>query len=86
MKDNKNANVAIELSDKRGEDYSLPPPPAYVAFSGEAMSLGRGSTTVSPGIITPDMIPSTNPPEVNSTAPITTIQLRLASGKKIKMR
>jgi hypothetical protein len=32
------------LSDKTGEKYIPPPPPAYVAFSGAGTSLGGPST------------------------------------------
>ncbi len=36
--------LSVSLSDKTGEKYVPPPPPAYIAFSGQGSSLG-GSTT-----------------------------------------
>ena len=85
MKDNKADNVAVELSDKRSEDYIAPPAPAYVAYSGEAMSLGR-QTSTSSSIITVGMIPSSSPPDVNAALPVTTLQVKLISGKKVRIK
>ncbi len=34
------AEVHISLNDKRGEEYTPPPKPAYTAFSGEGQAMG----------------------------------------------
>ena len=43
--------VSIGLEDRRSEDFVPPPPPAYVAFSGEAMSLGAHYIVYTIGIV-----------------------------------
>ncbi|CAE7435320.1 prpB1, partial [Symbiodinium necroappetens] len=37
--------VHVAVHDKRGEDYKEPPPPSYVAFSGEGNTLGGSSSS-----------------------------------------
>mmetsp|Transcript_28729 Transcript_28729/g.29064 ORF Transcript_28729/g.29064 Transcript_28729/m.29064 type:complete len:262 (-) Transcript_28729:290-1075(-) len=85
MQDNSTRDVALELSDKRTEDYVPPPQPAYVAFAGEAMSLG-GASPSGAVVVTPDMIPTSGIPEVDVSVPVTTLQVKLISGKKVKIR
>eukprot|EP01041_Mallomonas_annulata_P007415 gene7415-15149_t len=85
IKDNKAVDVAIELSDKRSEDYEAPPPPAYVAFGGEAMSLGRTGAS-SATIITSEILSRIIPPDIDPSAAVTTIQVKLLSGKKTRIR
>lgn len=33
-------NVGVALEDKRQEAYTPPPPPKYVAYSGQGLSMG----------------------------------------------
>lgn len=82
-----NANLDVSLVDKRGEDYEEPPPPAYVAFSGEGNSLssGAGTNEGGEGVFTIDDVPD-GTPTVDAAAPTTLLQVRLSSGKKMKMK
>jgi hypothetical protein len=77
----------IQMDDKRGEQYEAPPPPAYVAFGGEALSIRSASaqTTSSGAVFEPSDIPSAAP-DVDSGTPSTTLQVRLLSGKKIRVK
>jgi len=87
IQDNKSKDVAIELSDKRSEDYVAPPAPSYIPFSGEAMSLGSARSNSSGiAVITPEIISASDPPSVDAALPVTTLQVRLMSGKKIRIR
>lgn len=36
-----NGGLSVSLSDKTGEKYTPPPPPAYIAFSGTGTSLSQ---------------------------------------------
>jgi UBX domain-containing protein 1 len=76
--------VHIGLDDRRGEDYRAPTPPPYVAYSGDAMTLGGGSTSVEEAYI---FATSPNPiPTVNASEPVTLIQVKLQNGKKLKLK
>lgn len=87
MQSNKSADVAIELSDKRSEDYAAPPAPSYIAFGGEAMSLRSSvSADIGTAVITPDIISVIDLPTIDAASPVTTLQVRLMSGKKVRIR
>ena len=82
----KGVQLDIQLSDKRGEDYVAPPPPAYVAFSsGQTLGASAGSST-SAYQFTPEMLEDIDIPAVDESAPVTTLQIRSHSGKKIKIK
>jgi len=40
IQDKYKGGVSVGLEDKRKEMYTPPPPPKYVAYSGQGMSLG----------------------------------------------
>ena len=69
--------VAVSLSDKRSEKYVPPPPPKYVAFSGEGQRMGGGSA-VPAGTV--DL--STPEPLCDSSQPTTSVQVRFHNGQR----
>lgn len=74
----------VNISDKRGEDYRAPTPPPYIAFGGEGSSLG---TVASGGaLIDPSSSATHAPPSVDAAQPTTLLQVKLADGKKIKVK
>lgn len=80
-----NPQLNVNISDKRGEDYRAPTPPAYVAYSGEGSSLGKvasGGALIDPS--TADM--QASPPSVDASQPTTLLQVKLADGSKIKVK
>lgn len=68
----------VKLVDKRAEKYTAPPPPQYIAFSGDGQSIG-GSTGDGDKV---------NPaegaalPDVNEGEPLIKIQIRFAHNNK----
>jgi len=78
-------DMEIDLVDKRGEEFVAPPPPAYIAFSGEGNSLSAGGDADAESHFDPSNIPD-GEPTVDASAPSTTLQVRLSSGKKIRMK
>ena len=77
--------VDILLDDKRGEDYVAPPPPAYVAYGGQGISLASSSTSSSSTIIQAANIPN-QPINLNAAIPSTTLQLKLLNNKKLRLK
>ncbi len=76
--------VHIALDDRRGEDYRAPTPPPYVAYSGDAMTLGGGETKLDSAYI---FAMISNPiPVVDSSQPTTLLQIKLQNGKKLKLK
>lgn len=81
-----NGPVNVALNDKRDQDYRAPTPPPYVAFGGEGSSIG--SVAKSGGAL---IDPSSSefqeaPPVLDSSQPSTLLQVKLADGKKIKVK
>lgn len=72
----KGAKVDVQLEDKRKEKYRPPTPPAYVAYEGEATSLG-GAEGV--GL---EVNKETGMPVVNEDEPTTSIQMRFHNGER----
>lgn len=81
-------SVAVDLVDKRGEEYEAKPAPAYVAYSGEGQTMGAakvddaavaggGDTGAAGGA-------AAGPPVVDEAAPKTTLQIRLHDGRRVK--
>jgi hypothetical protein len=70
--------VDVQLMDKRGEDYV---PPAYIAFSGPAATLGRqseGGYVFSPAALLSIM--------TTATGNETTVQVRTHNNKKLRIK
>mmetsp|Transcript_7383 Transcript_7383/g.21830 ORF Transcript_7383/g.21830 Transcript_7383/m.21830 type:complete len:256 (+) Transcript_7383:205-972(+) len=72
------AAMNLELVDKRGEAYE---PPAYTAFSGGGQTLA--SEAPAAGAVLGGGGPC-DKPVVDDAAPKTTLQIRLANGKRIR--
>ena len=77
--------ATIHITDKRGEAYKAPPPPSYVAFSGDGQTL-RSSNVGSEGDVV--FTPRSPPPEtpiVDASKPTVRVQLRFpgAGNKRI---
>jgi UBX domain-containing protein 1 len=73
--------LRVGLEDRKKEEYELPPPPKYTAFSGKGTSLGGApaitNTTTTPAVINT----KAEPPKVNSSKPKTRVMIRLHTGK-----
>lgn len=69
--------VAVNLNDKRTEQYVPPPPPKYVAFSGEGQMMG-GATSVPAGTV--DL--NTAGPSHDPAQPTTSVQVRFHNGQR----
>lgn len=80
--------VEVALNDKRGEDYVAPPPPAYIPFSGTGATLGAASSSAGSGafVFTSQLLSAVTVPSLDESAPITTLQVKTANGKKVKIR
>merc|ERR1719387_243455 len=75
------ADVHVAVQDKRGEDYkapAAPPPPSYVAFSGEGNSLGGSSASAAAGPVQA----AQGSIEVDPAKPQTKIQIRFHDGQR----
>jgi UBX domain-containing protein 1 len=69
--------VAVQLQDKRQEEYKAPPPPSYVAFSGHGMAVER---TASQPLGTVNM--NAPDPPVETQLPTTNVQIRFHNGQR----
>ena len=78
--------LSIALEDKRAEEYSPPPPPPYVAFGGDAFSLGSGSRSSLAAVFTPSEFTALPEIKEESGAASTVIQVKLLDGKKLKIK
>ena len=84
--------VDVGLEDCRGEDYVPPPAPAYVAYGGTGVVLSSSAATDSgtgagaDGTVVDPAALGVAAPEVSTTEPTTTVQVKLLSGKKIRVR
>ena len=73
--------VVVGLVDKRSEDYAEPER-GFAAFDGEGTSLGSAATPATAGgVVVPDA--AAVAPAVDEAQPTTSIQVRLASGKRL---
>lgn len=73
-------NLNVSLSDKRGETYEAP---AYVAFSGGATLGGSSSEASTDAVFSDD---GTEAPALNDAEPSTTVQVKAADGKKMRLK
>mmetsp|Transcript_3523 Transcript_3523/g.5485 ORF Transcript_3523/g.5485 Transcript_3523/m.5485 type:complete len:193 (+) Transcript_3523:408-986(+) len=85
-------DLDVNLVDNRGEDYRAPPPPAYVAFSGPATTLGGGNPNSGAAagatafIFTTEGAAGVTIPEVDDSQPSTLLQVRTSQGKKLRIK
>lgn len=71
----------LQLVDKRGETYE---PPAYVAFSGGGQTLASAAPAAG-AVLGGAGAAVAEKPVVDDASPKTTLQIRLADGKRIKV-
>ncbi|KAL0586338.1 hypothetical protein ABG067_003951 [Albugo candida] len=76
-------HVDISLIDKRQEEYQAPPPPQYTAFSGEGQSMGSASSGEGT-IFRSGNIAAVESPVVDDKKPVTTLQIRLHNGTRLR--
>ena len=74
--------VSLALSDQHETTFK-PPPPPYVPFSGQAVSLGGGAAGLISAVATKavDLLNEQNKPVVNPTKPTTQVSIRLHNGQ-----
>jgi UBX domain-containing protein 1 len=77
-------DMQVGVEDKRSEEFTPPPPPRYVAFGGDAMSL-RTAASASELVINPTEFMDL-PHVTDDGSPMTVIQVKLLDGKKIKVK
>eukprot|EP01125_Pyxidicula_operculata_P013206 TRINITY_DN4367_c0_g3_i1.p1 TRINITY_DN4367_c0_g3~~TRINITY_DN4367_c0_g3_i1.p1 ORF type:complete len:348 (+),score=121.32 TRINITY_DN4367_c0_g3_i1:534-1577(+) len=75
------SELNVELVQKNGEDYKPPPKPKLVAFSGSGQTLGGPSTSSSSS--SSGSKATACSVVVDSSQPVTTIQIRLHDGSKL---
>ena len=73
-----NKPVGIDLVNRRKETFKPPPPPKYVSYSGEGVSMG-GTTGVG-GAVNKES--TDGKPVVDDKEPKTTIQIRFHNGER----
>ena len=76
--------ISIGLEDKSKEDFKKPPPP-YVPFSGQAVSMGGGNPTAVVVTKAIDTSNEKNKPIVDPSKPTTIVSIRLHNGTQIKL-
>jgi len=85
------SDVDLELVDEKEKEWSPPPKPSYTAFGGSGQTLASSSSSAPTSSSTPAAAPSSSSPSSATTFPIdeslptTSVQLRLASGKRMKL-
>lgn len=94
-KDGQGGPMNVKLADKRAETFTPPPPPAYVAFSG-GHSLGSAKADKAEGgdadgaeregVFTAAQLEEEVAPELIEDEPFTTMQVKTASGKKLRVK
>lgn len=77
--------LSVSLSDKTGEKFVPPPPPAYIAFSGQGTSLGGSSNTQANKFAKKSKACENFILEPNRNKEITAIRVRLLNGQAITL-
>lgn len=76
-------SLDVNLRDKRSEDFTTPAAPAYVAFSGQASTLGAASGG---GLVfTPDMLRGVDISSATNE-PTTTVAIRTHDNKRLRVK
>ena len=78
-------DVSVSLSDKTGEKYVPPPPPAYIEFSGQGVSLGGGVPSGPNKFGKKPKACENFVLEPNRNREVTTMRVRLSNGSTIVM-
>eukprot|EP01016_Furgasonia_blochmanni_P019035 TRINITY_DN2142_c0_g2_i12.p1 TRINITY_DN2142_c0_g2~~TRINITY_DN2142_c0_g2_i12.p1 ORF type:complete len:288 (+),score=56.35 TRINITY_DN2142_c0_g2_i12:392-1255(+) len=85
LRDKYPQGLSVGLEDRRQEDYVPPPPPSYVAFSGQGVSLG-GAPPIQPAPMAANIDPDSVPkPKVDPREATTNVQIRLSNGKTVRL-
>jgi UBX domain-containing protein 1 len=79
-------SVNVALDNRGHEDYTPPPPPAYVAFGGTGSSLGSSVASSGSFVFTPQTMVQCPVPLINESSPTTTLQIRTHDGKKLRVK
>lgn len=77
--------LSVSLSDKTGEKFVPPPPPAYIAFSGQGTSLGGSSNTQANKFAKKSKACENFILEPNRNREVTAIRVRLLNGQTITL-
>jgi len=77
--------LSVSLSDKTSEKYVPPPPPAYIAFSGQGTSLGGGSSSQQNKFAKKSKACENFILEPNRNKEVTAIRVRLMNGQTITL-
>lgn len=72
-------NIDFSLDDHRDEDYTPPPPPKYVAYSGSGVSMGEEVKAESLGVNAEAGVK----PDVDDSKETTKIQIRFHNGERV---
>jgi hypothetical protein len=78
-------DIDVMLTDKRSEDYAPPPAPAYVAFS-SGTALGASIRSDGTWVADPHELQAVSRIPVDESKPTTTLQIRTADGKRLKIK
>jgi len=73
--------LKVGLEDRKKEHFEPPPPPKYVAFSGQGTSLGGAAPVVNSKPVQQQPTVKSEPPKVDHNKPKTRVQVRLHTGK-----
>jgi UBX domain-containing protein 1 len=73
--------LSVGLEDRKSEKFELPPPPSYVAFSGQGVSMSGGPQVSQ--ILEVKNANEVLPPKVDNSKPTTTIRVRLVNGTMV---
>jgi UBX domain-containing protein 1 len=77
--------VDVQLMDKRQQDYTSPPQPAYVAYSGEGSRIGSTSSSDA-FLFSADILSDIPALTVDESQPTTTVQVKTHNGKKLRLK
>ena len=75
--------MEVSLEDHRSEDYT---PPAYRAYSGEGAALGKATPAHAAAVVKPTTSGAGAVPALDAALPSTTLQVKLADGRREKIQ
>lgn len=81
LREKYNKPIGVALEDRRKDTFKLPPPPKYVAYSGEGQNLG--GTQGTGGSVNKDV--ADGMPKVNEDMPTTKVQIRFHNGERTSL-